>query len=514
MRTLKSFVMLLIFLHCAGSVFAAKGFEWCKKSFGIPEGKVNCLFVPADGSYLLAGTDKAIYRAQNKNNTFSVVLQNHGQNPAIHQIVQNSKVTTSIYSATDSGLFVSDDQGQSWKNIFLPSNLLARKINCVLVDAQAIYAGTADGLYVKRHDDVWKKQILEAGQKEVFLLADDQVYVYAATESEVYRISKSDGKFQKVYSLGVRRVDDGEDIDIQEPVLERQISGLNTSSPGEKVFVATKKEISVSTDFGASWERLGPSSLPVDQLRRMYVFHDEKGDEQIYCVSDSRVFLLRGEYWESQACGFENRFINDIAMDINGNVYLAGNDGICVNQDDIRQESWSDNKLRKNFLTDFESEPNITDVQRMAISYANVHPGQIQSWHHQARAKAFFPTISVGFNRGDGEMYHWDTGPNPDVLRKGNDYLDWSTSLSWDFSDFIWSSDHTSIDSRSKLMSELRQDILDQVTRLYFERRRLQVELARTGGLPSEIFLEKEMRVEELTAHLDGLTGGGFSRGK
>lgn len=515
MRTTQSFVMLLVFLHCTGYVFASRGFEWCKKSLGIAERKVNCLFVSPDGSYLLAGTDKAIYRAENKDSIFSAVLQNHGQNPVIHQIVQNIKVSSSIYSATDSGVFVSDDQGRSWKNIFLPSNFLARKINCILVDAQAIYAGTAEGLYAKRHGDVWKKQTLEFGQKEVFILADDQMYVYAATGSEVYRISKNDGKFQKVYFGGVRRVDDGENMDPDESVLERQIKGLNiSSSQGQKIFVATGREISVSTDLGASWERIGLAGLPIEQVRRIYVLNDETGDEQIYGLSDNSVFLLKKDYWENHTWGFENRLINDIATDIYGNVYLASNDGIYAKQNDVSQESHSDNISRENFLIDFESEPNIRDVQRMAISYANVHPGQIQSWHRQARMKAFFPTVSVGFNRGDGEMYHWDTGPNPDVLRKGNDYLDWSTSLSWDFSDFIWSSDHTSIDSRSKLMSELRQDILDQVTRLYFERRRLQVELSQNRGFPSEVCLEKEIRVNELTAHLDGLTGGGFSRGK
>lgn len=159
----------------------------------------------------------------------------------------------------------------------------------------------------------------------------------------------------------------------------------------------------------------------------------------------------------------------------------------------------------------FKNEPTIKDVQDMAIAYANVNPAQINSWHNQSRAKAFLPTVAVGLNRGDGEMYHWDTGPNPDVMRKGNDYLDWSTVLSWDFGDFVWSSDHTSIDSRSKLMSELRQDILDQVTRLYFERRRIQIELVQNKDLTSEICLEKQMRVEELTALLDGLTGGKFS---
>ena len=82
--------------------------------------------------------------------------------------------------------------------------------------------------------------------------------------------------------------------------------------------------------------------------------------------------------------------------------------------------------------------------------------------------------------------------------------------MSWDLGDLIWNPDQTSIDSRSKLMVELRDDILDQITRLYFERRRLQMELMTPPAEPQSK-LDKEMRVEELTALIDALTGGEFS---
>jgi len=76
----------------------------------------------------------------------------------------------------------------------------------------------------------------------------------------------------------------------------------------------------------------------------------------------------------------------------------------------------------------------------------------------------------------------------------------------------IWNDDQTSIDSRSKLMVELREDVLNQVTRLYFERRRLQIEalVKKETGLPR---LEKQMRIDELTALIDAMTGGKFSKG-
>ena len=97
----------------------------------------------------------------------------------------------------------------------------------------------------------------------------------------------------------------------------------------------------------------------------------------------------------------------------------------------------------------------------------------------------------------------------PDDKSFGKD-IGFDISLSWDLADLVWSTDQTSIDNRSKLMVELREDILDQVTRLYFERRRLQVQL-QTESLAEESILTHELRVDELSALIDGFTDGKFS---
>ena len=61
-------------------------------------------------------------------------------------------------------------------------------------------------------------------------------------------------------------------------------------------------------------------------------------------------------------------------------------------------------------------------------------------------------------------------------------------------------------------MVELREDVLDQVTRIYFERRRLQLELEADDVLDTQNDLGRHLRLEELTALLDGMTGGQFSK--
>jgi len=59
---------------------------------------------------------------------------------------------------------------------------------------------------------------------------------------------------------------------------------------------------------------------------------------------------------------------------------------------------------------------------------------------------------------------------------------------------------------------ELRDDILDEVTKLYFERLRVKMELDNLSIEERKKRLEKELKLQELTAMLDALTGGYYSQ--
>ena len=59
---------------------------------------------------------------------------------------------------------------------------------------------------------------------------------------------------------------------------------------------------------------------------------------------------------------------------------------------------------------------------------------------------------------------------------------------------------------------QLRDDVLDEVTSLYFGRRRLQIEMRLTPPQDTTLMCEKQLRLQELTAGIDALTGGWFSR--
>ena len=110
----------------------------------------------------------------------------------------------------------------------------------------------------------------------------------------------------------------------------------------------------------------------------------------------------------------------------------------------------------QDILKKFSGEPGISDVQNAAIKYAEVHPDKIKEWRKSANRKALFPNVSVGLDRYVTDYWHWDSGTSPDTLQKGKDTVSWDIAMTWDMSELIWNSDQTSIDTRSKLMAQLR----------------------------------------------------------
>ena len=84
--------------------------------------------------------------------------------------------------------------------------------------------------------------------------------------------------------------------------------------------------------------------------------------------------------------------------------------------------------------------------------------------------------------------------------------------MAWDLSELIYNDDQTNIDVRSKLMVQLRDDILDEATKLYFERIRVKMEIDNLSIEDRTKRAEKELKIKELTVYLDGLTGGYFSQ--
>ncbi len=491
--------------------FANPDIAWNKTGNGIHEAKINCVTTdPQNPAIVLAGTSKAVYKSTNHGQDFHPVLQIPGSAPGVNFLYIYTQNPNQVYAATDSGLYFSADRGDNWQNIFYANNPENKRCLTVLKYGQEIYLGTFGGLYSQtKPDGLWIKENNELATSPVFHLYANEEDLYVVSDKDVYRVSWEDERTDKIFTFLALKAqeesfENSNDEETPQPISQIKAIGLS-SAPS--LYLATIQGVFATNDSGRSWQRINMNGLPLNEITSMVILKDD----QLILGTGKGVFAYSNDHWQPLYKGMETIDVSYLAQN-DDTIYGATDRGLFIMPLTKTLTSTNPtNPTNSISSTNSTNEPTIQEVQQLAIHYAEVDPDKITRWRDLARKKALLPTLSAGLNRSATELYHWDSGPNPDILSKGRDYLDWDLTISWNLADIVWSTDQTTIDSRSKLMVELRQDVLDQVTRLYFERRRVQTELAR-GTTDPQIDTEKHMRVEELTALIDAFTGGQFSK--
>ena len=127
--------------------------------------------------------------------------------------------------------------------------------------------------------------------------------------------------------------------------------------------------------------------------------------------------------------------------------------------------------------------------------------------------RALLPKVSMGIDRSTSSTAEIYTSATKDYVITGPDDINkgYDVSISWELGDLIWSDDQTNIDVRSRLTTQLRNDILDDLRRAYYERKRLQFELIQSPPQDLKSRFERELRIQELTQAIDDLTGNYLS---
>lgn len=205
-------------------------------------------------------------------------------------------------------------------------------------------------------------------------------------------------------------------------------------------------------------------------------------------------------------------------------------------------------------LGQFSHEPTVQEIQEVAMRFAEVHPDLIEGWRKGAKYRALLPefTLDFGFDRrttdrwldmnevkeynrreygtyvGDSVIVAAITGVDYITTSEYSDkFYDYTQTIDrqttqdtqdrrkqidfkfkWDLGDFLYNPDQVRISDEARDLVELRNDVLEEVTQFYFQRRQLQIDLLLS---PSEDLRERlrlELQLQEVTANIDYLTGG------
>lgn len=157
------------------------------------------------------------------------------------------------------------------------------------------------------------------------------------------------------------------------------------------------------------------------------------------------------------------------------------------------------------FVFSQEKELTITEVHRLVLNYNEVSPDKIKQWRIALKFRGLFPKVSLSYDNNVA------MSSNPNYKECVVGPLDWGVSFSWDLDELVWNSCEDDVDRRNRAMTQMRLNILEEVNEIYFKRLRLKHWLEKESLSEEEKF-QKETEFEELTAMLDGYTGGAFSR--
>lgn len=441
--------------------------------------KINDIAVRETGDDILEiyiATTEGLYRFDYGTGTISHIFKAWATNKKDVQCIKiNPSPSNEIYIGTKSGLFVSRDSGKRWKAV---SCFKDKKINDILIFDKNIFVATQDGIYKGQvTQDNWIKVLStmdseeeargeEEGSDEVepveniitCLAVDiDAKILYAGTNKGVFTFD-ADGKGKKRLPNAERASRHIEDVLILQDIIVIATKG--------GVFLYNKKQ--ASQDFNLN----SPMSYPAKKLA----------------------------YDENKKC-----------------IYAATTNGLYRYVfEDKKKETPDKNNADIDFLKkQLQTDPNIRQIQKAAIDYAEVSPEKIKWMRGAAKNKAWLPTLGVSFD--------YDRDNNIDIDRGGTNDTDvfiagpedmgwgWGVSMNWDLGDIIWNDDQTSIDVRSRLTAQLRDDVLTEVTTLYFERRRLQQDIV-NNAYSKSITEAKILQLQELSAKIDALTDGYLSK--
>lgn len=190
--------------------------------------------------------------------------------------------------------------------------------------------------------------------------------------------------------------------------------------------------------------------------------------------------------------------------------------GLLFQSAQAQAQNFNDPRIQKE-LQALKAEPTIQEVHRAALRFYNAEPKTIESMRSKANWKYILPDVNVRYRQSNNGVFidkldflQGEPTQNYAIGKdeSSGDVTEFQVSGTWSLSRLLFNPEVLDVSS----LAGLQEGVLKEVTRIYYTRRRLQIDLIISNPRDPATRLSKELRIEQLTATLDALTQNLFSK--
>jgi hypothetical protein len=379
----------------------------------------------------------------------------------------------------------------------------ARQVRALAVADDAVVAATAAGVFerVSRDPSVWRRvpglPFGEARRAAITQRADRKHEVWAAIDGALWTASEEQGA-RSVTLPGAARGEEGP-VDL-------------VSAPSGDLLVVLRRALAVRDSAGV-W-RVEPLVLPPGALPAR-IAADAGG---LWLATDAGLFHANGPAgpWQ-RVSGAPGSIAVAAVAGARDRLVVATAQGL-LRRASVSEAPPAAPGNRTASARAVRADPPIAAVQRRALQYVSLDPRRMRELWDAAGRRAWAPEVLVRGDYGedldrtrsyDQAFISGDTHSLFDRDRKRGDGYSVSLGLSWDLGDAVFNLDRVDVSRESRLVIQLRDDVLDEVNQLYFERQRVLASI--DAPAPDAPVALLRLRAAELASGLDAWTGGWFS---
>ncbi|MFC1599169.1 hypothetical protein ACFL2W_00095 [Candidatus Omnitrophota bacterium] len=502
-------ILLLLFATFSLNATAFTENEFSKIN-AVPADLYSVAISPFNEELVFVGSDSSVFKSKDRGLSFKKILAVQADSKKVNKVYCSPHHYQNVFFATDAGLYATNNLGSTFHKIFKEQDDEGNYIKCLslIKVGTTIYVGTNKGLYAGKQNIYNFKRLVSIPRDALVFdikvsFADGAIVL--ATSKGVYLSQHDKPDFKRVFIAGTLSSSEEQSEGQEDESGYRAGRGMPQCLLVDKekpsvMYLGTSSGLFESSDSAKTWHKL---SIPgLDSLNIRSLAKDMLSEKVLYLAGDRGLYRLQSENksLHNIHAGLVTQDIRDIALQKDtGRVLLATASGLYKSRD-----SKSTPLVLTTDDTSFLAEPTYLEVQEQVLRYNNIHPDKTKRWHTALKFRALMPSVALDYDKTvnyDSGADSYYTGP-----------YDWGVRVSWDLADVVWNSYEDDVDTRARLNTQTRLDILDEVRRLYFERKKIKSELLRNPPQDRIELLKKELYLEELSAALDGYTGGYFSK--